>query len=99
MILTIDDKFTVRLKIKNLSKTIGKEVICLYCKNLNNSERDFKELRQFTKVEVAGKSYENLELSFKLEDLRYSLGGKWIYDKGEYEISLNEDIVGSIIVR
>ena len=78
------------ITVKNIGKTIGKEVVQLYIRDLVGSvTRPMKELKDFLKVEL--KPGESKELSFDIttEDLMfYNYDLKRAWEAGEFDIMI-----------
>ena len=85
------DGLTVTLKVKNIGKVKGKEIVQLYVADIESSLiRPEKELKKFVKIEL--EPGEEKEVSFKLNarDFSYfdSHRNIWIAESGDFKISI-----------
>ena len=88
---TDKEGLTVSLKVKNIGKVKGKEVVQLYVSDQESTlQRPEKELKKFVKIEL--NPGEEKTVSFKLEsnDFSYfdSKRNMWIAESGDYVISV-----------
>lgn len=84
-----DGVFTCSMDIANTGDYDGAEVIQLYVRNPDTGVfKADKELRAFTKIYLKKGERQNIELSFRKEDLCYYNVNKkeWVLENGEYEV-------------
>jgi len=83
------DVITTTLKVKNTGKYAGKETIQLYVSKTGSAvERADKELKAFTKVNIAAGETASVTLSIPVKDLAYydEKTNKWVVEPGEYKL-------------
>lgn len=78
----------VRLKVRNSGRYPGKEVVQVYLRALESKfSRPFQELKGFRKTKLlAPGEEESVEVRVPLERLATFSGGKWVVEKGSYEV-------------
>lgn len=84
-----EETMIVKFKIKNTGEVNGSEVAQLYIRDLISSEvRPFKELKEFTKVNLNSGEVKEVQFELTKEDFSFysSLLDKWIIESGEFEI-------------
>jgi len=95
---TPNETITISFNLKNTGSFDGEEVVQLYVRNLDSKEEQpLKSLRGFNRIHIAKNKNTNVELSFKIDDLKYFSIRKndFVVDPGRYEImvgSSSEDI-------
>ena len=101
---TKNDTISIKLKIQNKGKVIGKEVVQLYVSKLDSKvERPAKELKAFKKVEVSAGNGKTVHLQLPVKELAYyDVDSKdWIVEPGAYKLKLgnsSRNILGEIEV-
>jgi len=106
---SVSPKETIRVffNVKNTGEFDGDEVVQLYVRNLDSKEEQpLKSLRGFKRVHIVKNKETNVELSLKIEDLKYFSVQRndFVVDPGRYEIligSSSEDfrLKGMISVK
>lgn len=85
---TADDIFTVSIPVTNTGSVKGKEVVQVYVADLKSSvDRPVKELKGFSKVELAPGETKDVEISIKGSDLGYFDADRheWVVEPGMFE--------------
>ncbi|MDE6310038.1 MAG: fibronectin type III-like domain-contianing protein, partial [Muribaculaceae bacterium] len=85
---TSDDVFTITVPVTNVGKVKGKEVVQLYVNDVKSSvDRPVKELKGFSKVELAPGETEQVSITVKGSDLGYFDADKhqWVVEPGVFE--------------
>lgn len=85
---TADAIFTVSIPVTNTGNVKGKEVVQVYVADLKSSvDRPVKELKGFSKVELAPGETKDVEISIKGSDLGYFDAGRheWVVEPGMFE--------------
>jgi len=89
--ITEDGKITVQVKVKNIGDYPGKEVVQLYVENHRGTlYKPLRELRRFTKVDLAPGEEKVVAFTLGYEDFSYyDVNLKEFYvDKGVYKIQI-----------
>lgn len=83
------ETLNISVKITNLGKRSGKEVVQLYSSDLFASiTPSVKRLRAFEKIELAPKESKVVSFNLTLQDLAFvNTDNQWITEKGEFKIS------------
>lgn len=84
-----NDTLEVKVKIKNIGKYFGKEVVQLYVRQIfSNVPRPIKELKAFTKVSL--NPGEEKEINFTLNNRDFSyydiVTNNWVIESGPFQI-------------
>lgn len=93
------DSLSVSLNVKNTGKLLGKETIQVYVSvPKENTHKPLRELKGFTKIELAPNETKSVPISIRKEDLRYwDLDeNRFVLEDGDYAIEIGksaEDIV------
>lgn len=85
---TADAIFTVSIPVTNTGSVKGKEVVQVYVADLKSSvDRPVKELKGFSKVELAPGETKDVEISIKGSDLGYFDADRheWVVEPGMFE--------------
>jgi len=83
------DILTVSVKVKNIGKTVGKEVVQLYIRDVESSViRPYKELKGFKKVELQVGEEKTVSFILGKRDFSYYNTDikDWYVESGEFEI-------------
>ena len=83
-----DDEFTVTVPVTNTGDRTGKEVVQLYISDKKSSvDRPVKELKGFSKVELAPGETKEVSITVKGSDLGYFDAAKhaWVVEPGVFE--------------
>jgi beta-glucosidase len=83
------ETITISLNVKNTGAFDGDEVVQLYVRNIDSKEEQpLKSLRGFKRIHIVKNKDANVELSLKIEDLKYFSVKKndFVVDPGRYEI-------------
>jgi beta-glucosidase len=83
------ETITISLNVKNTGAFDGDEVVQLYVRNLDSKEdQPLKSLRGFKRVHIVKNKDTNVELTLKINDLKYFsvLRNDFVVDPGRYEI-------------
>lgn len=86
-----DDVYTFTIPVTNVGGMKGKEIVQLYVSDLKSSvDRPVKELKGFSKVELAPGQTENVTIAVKGSDLGYFDADKhqWVVEPGDFEALL-----------
>ena len=81
----------ISVKVKNIGKQKGKEVVQLYVSDLESSLiRPEKELKKFSKIELEPGAEKDVSFRLNARDFSYydSRRSMWIAESGDFEISL-----------
>ncbi|MDK6028353.1 beta-glucosidase [Ignisphaera sp. 4213-co] len=83
-----DNTLVVSLKIRNVGKYVGKEVVQVYVRAPRGRiEKPFQELKGFYKTRALNPDEEeNVKINIPLKYLASFDGSKWVVEKGVYEI-------------
>ena len=87
--ITPNDTLTVKVDVTNTGKTIGKEVVQLYVRDVRSTfARPEKELKAFAKVEVKPGKKKTVTFTLDREAFWYfdSVHNRWDTEAGEFEI-------------
>ncbi|MFA6755466.1 MAG: beta-glucosidase [Bacilli bacterium] len=90
-----DDRFIIKVFVKNIGDVKGKEVVELYVGSPNTSVFKGKRgLRDFTKVELEPNEEKEVTLIVKKEDIRFFnlLTKKWTLENGTYSFLVGPSI-------
>lgn len=85
---TADDTFTVTVPVTNTGKVNGKEVVQLYISDVKSSvDRPVKELKGFSKIELAPGETKNVSITVSGDDLAFFDADKheWVVEPGVFE--------------
>lgn len=85
---TADDVYTITIPVTNVGKVKGKEVVQLYVSDVKSSvDRPVKELKGFSKVELAPGETQQVSIAVKGSDLGYFDADKhqWVVEPGVFE--------------
>lgn len=85
---TADDIFTVTIPVTNTGNVSGKEVVQLYISDVKSSvDRPIKELKGFSKIELAPGETKNVSITVSGKDLAFFDADKheWVVEPGEFE--------------
>ena len=85
---TADDTFTVTVPVTNTGKVSGKEVVQLYISDVKSSvDRPLKELKGFSKIELAPGETKNVSITVSGDDLAFFDADKheWVVEPGVFE--------------
>lgn len=95
----VTDEITVSVKVKNIGKLDGEEVVQCYIKDVKSDKwMAIKQLRKFERIELKKGQEETVEFKLKAsEDLRYydSRNSRYMVEPGNFEIQIgasSEDI-------
>lgn len=83
-----DDTFTVTVPVTNTGKVNGKEVVQLYISDVKSSvDRPVKELKGFSKIELAPGETKNVSITVSGDDLAFFDADKheWVVEPGVFE--------------
>lgn len=83
-----EDEFTITVPVTNTGDRTGKEVVQLYISDKKSSvDRPVKELKGFSKVELAPGETKEVSITVKGSDLGYFDAGKhaWVVEPGVFE--------------
>ena len=83
-----DNTLVVSLKVRNVGKYVGKEVVQVYVRAPRGRiEKPFQELKGFYKTRALNPDEEeNVTINIPLKYLASFDGSKWVVEKGVYEI-------------
>ena len=87
--ITDKDQLNVKLTVTNTGKLTGKEVIQLYVVDKHSSlQRPYKELKGFSKVELAPGESKQVTFNLSSRDFSYysKVYDRWIAESGEFEV-------------
>jgi len=77
----------VSVAVKNAGQRAGDEVVQLYVKHLNSSvSRPLKELKAFTRINLAPQEEKIVKLSLPTSRLAYWNSDRWVVEKDQIEI-------------
>ncbi|WP_321437943.1 glycoside hydrolase family 3 C-terminal domain-containing protein [uncultured Bacteroides sp.] len=100
--ITVNDKFTVSVKVKNTGKRSGAEVVQLYISDLKSSlPRPIKELKGFKKILLNAGEEQVVSFTVDKEALQFFDDSKheWIAEPGKFEALIgasSTDIRGKV---
>lgn len=86
-----NDVYTITVPVTNVGKVRGKEVVQLYVSDVKSSvDRPVKELKGFSKVELAPGETQQVSITVKGSDLGYFDADKhqWVVEPGVFEALL-----------
>jgi beta-glucosidase len=88
--MTVDEKITLSVTIKNTGKVAGEEVVQLYIRDLVASIiRPIKELKGFKKIMLEAGETKTVSFTIDKEVLEfYTINKKWEVEVGEFELFL-----------
>jgi len=86
--ITIDDRLTVEVTVKNTGPRAGAEIVQLYVRDLVGSvTRPIKELKGFVKIELQPEETQTVTFTLTADDLAfYTARGKWEAEPGEFAV-------------
>ncbi len=85
---TANDVYTITVPVTNVGKVKGKEVVQLYVSDVKSSvDRPVKELKGFSKVELAPGETQQVSITVKGSDLGYfdADSHQWVVEPGVFE--------------
>ena len=88
-----DETLEVSVKVKNVGRRAGEEVVQLYVRDLVGSRtRPVQELKRFKKIELSAGASERITFRLRAEDLIfYTGGGEWASEPGAFEVMVGKD--------
>ncbi len=83
----------IKIKVRNISETDGREVVQLYVKDVAASmARPIRELKQYKGVFVKANNEEELDFEVGYRELGfYNANGNFVVEKGKFEIFVGND--------
>jgi beta-glucosidase len=91
-VVTKNDTINIKMRIKNIGKIPGKEVVQIYTEKLNSViDRPIQELKAFTKtVLLQPEAVDIISIQIPIKDLRYwdDKANGWNLEKGSYKIKV-----------
>jgi beta-glucosidase len=91
-VVTKNDTINIKMRIKNIGKIPGKEVVQIYTEKLNSViDRPIQELKAFTKtVLLQPEAVDIISIQIPIKDLRYwdDKANGWNLEKGAYKIKV-----------
>ena len=83
----------IKIKVRNISETDGREVVQLYVKDVAASmARPIRELKQYKGVFVKANNEEELDFEVGYRELGfYNANGNFVVEKGKFKIFVGND--------
>jgi len=90
--MTLNGELTATCTITNTGKVSASEVVQLYIRDLVGSlTRPIKELKGFTKVELAPGESKEVSFTLKSDDLKFFNGKEYVAETGEFKLWIAPD--------